>query len=168
MRAFTAVRSLPRVPAIYVLHSKESGGRGRQAYAAYVGLATDLNQRVVQHLWRQDSSATTGTSAVHLNPEYITEVCWWEHPYFAMEGGLEAAEQVAAELLKPVMRSRGKVPAKAKALLADENFMVGLTTLFAGDPAGRIALPSLEDLLDRLEVLEGRVATLERRLDGEA
>jgi hypothetical protein len=78
-------------------------GRGRGAYCAYVGIAGNLKQRIAQHLIRRDSSVTTGASAVSLNPDFINEVKWWEHPEFHQRHVLEAAELVAFEILDPVL-----------------------------------------------------------------
>ena len=61
---------LPNRPALYALMS----GAGARADIAYVGTAGKLRQRITQHLVRRDSSVTTGTSAVQLNPDYVTEV----------------------------------------------------------------------------------------------
>ena len=62
---------MPNVPAVYVMY----GGRDRK-YIAYVGIGDELKCRVHQHLVKRDSSVVTGTSAVGLNPDYITEVRW--------------------------------------------------------------------------------------------
>jgi hypothetical protein len=66
----TTISCLPGVPAVYAMH----GGKGRGLHVAYVGIADSLKARVEQHLVRRDSSVATGTSAVCLNPDYVTEV----------------------------------------------------------------------------------------------
>jgi hypothetical protein len=43
-----------------------------------------------------------------LNPDYVTELRWWEHPDFAERYVLEAAELVAYDMLNPALRSRGQ------------------------------------------------------------
>ena len=75
----------------------------------YVGTAGKLKQRIIQHLIRRDSSVTTGTSAASLNPDYVTNLSWWEHPDFEVTAKLKAAELIAFEVLNPVLRSRGPV-----------------------------------------------------------
>ena len=62
MRVFSQVYDLPNTPAVYAFYSE---GRGPQ-YAAYVGIAGKLKQRIVQHLIRRDSSLATGALAVSL------------------------------------------------------------------------------------------------------
>ena len=78
MIELTTITDLPNVPAVYAMY----GGQGRSRYVAYVGLGSKLRSRVEQHLIRRDSSVTTGVSAVSLNPDFVTEVRWWEYPAF--------------------------------------------------------------------------------------
>ena len=70
MQKLTPISDLPNVPAVYATY----GGQGRGVYVAYVGVAGKLKPRVIQHLIRSGSSVATGTSAVALNPDYVTEV----------------------------------------------------------------------------------------------
>jgi hypothetical protein len=139
------------------------GGQGRGLYVAYVGVAGKLKPRVIQHLVRRDSSVATGTSAVALNPDYVTEVRWWEHPDFAQRHVLEAAELVAFDVFEPALRSRGGIQEQARQLYADGEFSEEMRALFAGDPAGRLVIATLQDALDRITELERRVAALEKR-----
>ncbi len=83
------------------------GGQGRSRYAACVGLGSKLKSRVEQHLIRRDSNVTTGVSAVSLNPDYLTEVRWWERSDFDKQEVLEAAELVAFDVLKPAIMTIG-------------------------------------------------------------
>jgi hypothetical protein len=69
-----AISRLPGVSAMYAMY----GGRGRGLHVAYVGIADDLRGRISQHLIKRDSSVTTGTSAVGLNPDLISEIRWRE------------------------------------------------------------------------------------------
>ncbi len=159
MDVLHSVSDLPQVPSVYAMY----GGEGRGRYVAYVGIAQKLKGRVVQHLVRRDSSVTTGTSAVQLNPDYVTEVEWWEHPDFAQRHVLEASELVAFDVLDPALRSRGAPQEKARERYADEGFRQEMRLLFEGEPAGRLVIPTLEDALERIAELEGRVAELEQR-----
>ena len=86
------------------------GGHDRARYVAYVGIADKLKRRIVQHLVSRDSSIATGTSAVGLNPDYVTEIRWWEHQRFSDRNALIAAELVAFEFFDPALRSRGRIP----------------------------------------------------------
>jgi hypothetical protein len=96
----TSISDLPNVPAIYAMF----GGQDRSRYVAYVGLGSKLRSRVEQHLVRRDSSVTTGVSAVSLNPDFVSEVRWWEHPDFEKQDVLEAAELIAFDVLEPALR----------------------------------------------------------------
>ena len=55
------------------------------------------------------SSVTTGVSAVALNPDLVSEIRWWFEPSFSQREVLEAAEQIAFQVLNPALRSRGGV-----------------------------------------------------------
>lgn len=158
MRQAHSISELPNVPAVYAMY----GGRGGSAYVAYVGLADVLKRRVGQHLVRRDSSVVTGVSAVSLNPDLVTEVRWWEHPDFTGRRVLQAAELVAFDVLEPALRSRGGITAEAKQLYADVKFSARMRTLFEGDAAGRLIIPTLHSALERVAELERRVAALER------
>lgn len=104
MRDFSSISSLPRTPAVYALES----GISRHKYNVYVGIAGSLRDRVRQHLILQDSSITTGQSAATLNIAHISSIRWWEHPNFSDRAHLEAAEQIAFDILNPTLRSRGR------------------------------------------------------------
>ena len=123
-----------------------------------------LRGRVTQHLVKRDSSVPTGTSAASLNPDYVTEIEWWEHPRFGERAVLEAAELVAFDVLDPALRSRGNISAAAKEVYEGEQFREETQELFGGEPAGRLSLPSMELLRERIERLEGMVNELERRV----
>lgn len=156
----TATADLPSVPAVYAMY----GGRGRGLYVAYVGVGDNFRRRIEQHLVRRDSSVTTGTSAAMLNPDYVTEARWWEHPDFAERDKLEAAELVAFNVLQPCLRSRGGTRQTSAQLYATPEFTERMHALLTGEPAGRLVIPTLEDALERIAALEQRIAELEKRL----
>jgi hypothetical protein len=150
------VADLPDRPAVYALY----GGKESAPYVAYVGIAGALRTRVDQHLVRRDSSVTTGVSAVHLNPDYVTEVRWWEHPDFADAAIRTAAELVAFDVLQPALRSRGSIPREARVRYEDREFVSAMADLFAGPPMGRLRILTLQDALERIAELERQVADL--------
>lgn len=160
MTELAAIADLPGRPAVYALY----GGRGRGLHVAYVGSARDLRTRITQHLIRRDSSITTGTTVATLNADLVTQVRWWEHPTFAAESSLLAAELIAFELLEPALRSRGQPQEQARQLAATSAFAAQMRELFAGEPAGRLTLPTLQDALERITTLEERLSALEARL----
>lgn len=155
----TTINKLPQTPAVYALY----GGQDRK-YVAYVGIAGKLRGRINQHLIRRDSSVTTGTSAVSLLPDYITEVHWWEHPDFANHFALEAAELVAFDVLEPSLRSRGAIQEQIKQYFNDATFYQKMKDLFTSEPTGCLIVPSLQSVLNRVEQLEKRIETLEQAL----
>jgi len=161
MRDFTPAYSLPNVPAVYAFYS---GGKGPK-YVAYVGIAGRLKQRIIQHLIRRDSSVTTGTSAVNLNPDQVTSLRWWEHPDFAKTINLKAAEMVAFEVLNPALRSRGATDNAGLQLLANNAFKSSMKTLFKEQPTGTVEFLSLADALDSINRLEMRIVELEKKID---
>ena len=160
MNNINSVADLPNVPAVYAMY----GGRGRGLHVAYVGLGDALKRRVYQHLVYRDSSVATGTSAAALNPDYVTEVRWWEHPNFSERHVLQAAELVAFDILDPALRSRGAIQEKAKELYADEKFYENMMALFQGEPTGRLVIPTLQDALERIAELERRLDDLGKRM----
>jgi ribonuclease HI len=115
---------------------------------------------VKQHLVNRDSSVTNGASAAGLNPDHIRAVEWWTDSGFSDRTTLAAAELVAFEMLQPALRSRGGITASAQALADDAGFRAQITTLL-GTPSGRLDIPQLIDLIDRVAELEARVARLE-------
>ena len=157
MRDFSEIYNLPNVPAVYAFYS---GGRGPQ-HVTYVGTAGKLKPRIMQHLIRRDSSVTTGTSAASLNPDYVTNLSWWEHPDFEQTEKLKAAELVAFEVLNPVLRSRGAVNRSALQLHSDKAFYEKIKDLFESSPTGKIKFPSLTDVIGRINQLEERIKQLE-------
>lgn len=152
-----AIAQLPNVPAVYALY----GGQSRAMHVAYVGLATKLKSRIMQHLVTRDSSVTTGIHAVSLNPDYVTKVEWWEYPDFADSTILAATELVAFDVLTPVLRSRGAPQEQAQKLYQDEEFKSKMQLLLKGDPSGSLLLPPLQE---RVSALEARIIELEQRI----
>jgi hypothetical protein len=86
-----------------------------------------------------------------------------EHPDFADKAARHAAEEIAFEVLKPVLRSRGKTPKAARERLDDPGFRARMQRLFKA-PTGRLTLPRLWDLADRVSDLERQVSELQRQL----
>ncbi|HDN80501.1 MAG TPA: hypothetical protein ENG33_08570 [Chloroflexi bacterium] len=157
------ISELPNVPAIYALY----GGRGRGLYVAYVGAAEALKRRIIQHIVSRDSSVAVGTSAVNLNPDYVTEIRWWEHPEFAERYILEAAELVAFEVLNPALRSRGNISQRAKQLYENEEFRRKMRSVFTGEPTGRLRLLTLQDVIEKIIELEERLNAIEEQLSSQ-
>ena len=143
------ISDLPNNPAVYAMY----GGQRQRLYVAYVGVAGELRNRVLQHLVKRNSSVATGTSAVILNPDYVTELKWWEHPDFTERYIMEAAELVAFEIFDPALRSRGIILEQAKQLSEDRSFQDKMRLLFQGQPTGQLIILTLQDALDRICLL---------------
>ena len=156
MKTFDSISDLPDTPGVYALY----GGSGRSRYVAYVGIAKNLRGRIDQHLVKRDSSVATGTTAACLNPDYVTEVCYWKHKKLVSRVGREAAELVAYDVLQPVLRSRGAVTTRAKELYRDDDFYEEMEALFRGQPRGKLIIPNLHHALARIAALEERLAML--------
>src|SRR5215213_6815982 len=77
VREVRSLRELPSVPAVYAMY-EQAGSR-----PAYVGIANKLKTRVRQHLVLRDSSVTTGSSVVSLNPDQVRVVAWWKDRRFS-------------------------------------------------------------------------------------
>jgi hypothetical protein len=154
------ISDLPNRPALYALY----GGAGTRAYVAYVGIAESLKRRAAQHLLLRDSSVATGTSAVGINPDYVTALKWWEHSRFSERKALQAAEMVAFDVLDPALRSRGGVSKAAQALYDSRDFRKEMETLLKKNPSGHLRIPSLEGVARGLARLEERLEKIEERL----
>jgi hypothetical protein len=153
------ISDLPNVPAIYVLY----GGKGSRKFEAYVGITDKLHRRVHQHLIKRDSSVSTGTSVVSLNPDYVTSLKWWEYPEFAKKECREAAEIIAFKKFNPVLRSRGNHSTQAKELENDATFKKNIEELLEKPPTNQKEFPDFQDLLEKLNNLEREVEDLKRR-----
>ena len=151
-----SIYDLPKTPAVYAMY----GGR-KQKHVAYVGIGSNLHQRLNQHFIRRDSSVSTGTSAAGINPDYVSEVVWWEHESFSEKNVLKAAELVAFEVFEPALRSRGNTPADAIIIFNENEFKENMSELFNGDATGTLILPNLEYLHEKIIELEKRVEFLE-------
>lgn len=162
MKTLPSLSSLPNVPAVYALY----GGKGRDLYIAYIGVADAFKTRIYQHLVRRDSSIATNTSTIGLNVEYVTEVRWWEHPEFSKRHILTAAELVAFDVFDPVLRSRGVIEKSARQLYADDAFNTKMRGFFSNGSTGRVIIPTLNDALAKIDALEKRVTALEAALKG--
>ncbi|MFC1996645.1 hypothetical protein ACFLXI_03430 [Chloroflexota bacterium] len=137
------------------------GGEGVHEYVAYIGIAKNLRQRIRQHLIRRDSSVTTGTTAVSLNPDYITKISWWTHDDFIDRVLLETAELVAFEIFDPALRSRGGISQKAKNLFLDKDAIKHYYDLFSSAPDSFVQIHNLKYMVSKLRELEVRIEKLE-------
>lgn len=154
------ITDLPNRPALYALY----GGTGKRMHVAYVGITDSLKRRAGQHLLSRDSSIATRTSAVGINPDYVTEIRWWEHRRFSKRATREAAELVAFDVLSPVLRSRKPIGKAAQKLYKSRRFRKEMEVLFKGKPSGCVRLPSLEQVARRLATFEDRLERIEKRL----
>jgi hypothetical protein len=100
-----SISDLLNNPAVYAFY----GGRGKSSYVAYVGVTRVLKNRVIEHLVKRDRSVAAGTTTVVLNPDFVTEVKWWEYPEFSDWKYLQAVELVVFDVFEPALRSRGYV-----------------------------------------------------------
>jgi len=151
---------VPQTPAVYAMF----GGDHPRTWVAYVGIAGGLQGRLQQHFVRRDSSVVTGSSAVGVNIDLVSQVDWWEHPTFADGDHRHAAEMIAFEVLDPALRSRGNLRRSARELASDPDFRSQMTRLFSGSPTGSFQPPRLSDIAAELRSLEERVQLLEERL----
>jgi len=159
--AFSFVSDLPTEPALYALH----GGTGRSQQVAYVGISGNLRRRIRQHFIRRDSSVVTGTSAATLNPDLITRIEWWLHDRFEERSFLQATELVASDVMKPTLRSRGKVIPTAKSLAKKKEVIAEVDSMLEEGPTGAVDLPTLRDALSEIESLKNRIAELETEIE---
>jgi hypothetical protein len=156
----SSISKLPNVPAVYVLFGGKKGDR----YPVYVGIADKLKNRIEQHLVRRDSSVATSTSAAGLNPDYVTELQWWEHRKFADRKALEAAELVAFGIFDPTLRSRGNITERARELSKQREFKEEMEKLLNSKATGQLVFQTLQDAFDKINQMEERITELEKQL----
>jgi hypothetical protein len=154
------VADLPDVPAVYALYA----GRGRDVYVAFIGVTQDLKTRIEQHLVSRDSRVAGATSAVSINPEYVTEVRWWTHPMFLEQSSLEAAMLIACDILDPVLRSESGISDQARKLYNEPPFVARIMELIKERAAGHFVVRTLDDAWEQIDAHKHRLAELERRL----
>lgn len=156
----TAWSGVPAVPGVYAMF----GGELPRTWVAYVGIAGNMQSRLIQHFVRRDSSVVTGASAVGLNIDLVSHVDWWEHPDLADSDHRHAAEMVAFEVLDPALRSRGNPRRTAVAIAHEATFRTTMQALFANRPSGRFKPPKLWEAAAQVRSLELRVGELEDRV----
>jgi hypothetical protein len=75
-----------------------------------------------------------------MQPGYVRELRWCEHPRLAAADALRAGGFVALELLHPLLTSRQASSADARTISTDERFR-GRCALFLGEPSGSLIVP---------------------------
>jgi hypothetical protein len=115
----------------------------------------------------RDSSVTTGTLAVTLNPDHVHTCTWWIHPSFVDKSGREAAELIAFDILSPTLRSRARPVAESITLSQDCAFVGEMRTLFNSSPSGSVSFPNIETAMKKIKELESRLAKLESLADSQ-
>jgi hypothetical protein len=156
MRDYSSIAALPKVPAIYCLLGYSAKG----LYNAYVGISSNLQNRISQHLEYRNSSVTTGASAVSVDPRLVGGCRYWVHKSFEDPHVLAGAELIGLEVLNPVLRSRGGTHKNGASLAAREDFRREIELLL-GSPTGEALFPDLTALSRRMKALEEKVALLE-------
>ena len=89
----------------------------------------------------------TNTSAADLNPRARHRVRLVEAQRLRNPISREAAELIAAEVLNPVLRSRGKTRTEALQQSRDDKFCEDMEVLFKGHPTGQLLIPTFEDAI---------------------
>jgi len=149
---------VPKKSGVYAL----CAGIGKNKYIAYVGMAKNLRQRLLQHLVRRSSSIVTGVSAVSLNPDKITEVRWWLLPP-EYSNYLHEAEIVAFDVLNPVLRSRAPVSAPVHFIAKRRDFNLKLKKVLNGKPSGSVTIVSYQELVTVVLELESVVKEIKKK-----
>tara|TARA_B100002003_G_scaffold228304_1_gene236547 strand:- start:289 stop:774 length:486 start_codon:yes stop_codon:yes gene_type:complete len=158
-RDFSSIGKLPTSPAVYALCAEDRAND----FIAYVGISSNLRNRVYQHLVMRDSSAVVESSPVKVNVDSVSSLRWWVHEEFNTRDRLEGAELIAFEILEPTMRSRGRINTSGLKFSKNKKFREMMIKLFESDQAGTLNFPGIRDLTRRIAELEKRVEDLESR-----
>ena len=164
MQEVDQISDLPETGAIYALYGRVGEKRGKK-YIVYIVQSGRLRTRIRQHLVSKDSSVVTQTYAYALLPDQISDINWWEDESFNEEFSRQAAELVAYDALKCILRSRGTVNKKATELYNDKLFYQKMTTFFSLPPTGHLRILNFKDVVLILRSLEARIEKLERKFD---
>jgi len=148
-----SIWELPEVPAVFALYG---GPR-----LVFLGLAHSLLERIIEQF--VVPNLRPASSALFMQPGYLNEIRWWEHPEFADSDVARAAEFVASDVLEPLLSSRRPTTSGARDLYNDPEFRERMRTLFAGEPSGIATIPTLDDVIERLEALEARLRKSDRQ-----
>ena len=159
MRSFKELKHLPQFSGIYAF----KGINDRSGMYSYIGMASQLRDRVSQHLIRRDSSVTTGASTVVLNPDKISECHWWVHDSFNDKIYLEAAELIAFNKFNPTLTSRGTVSNQAKVISSETKFKDEMDLLFDNIPSGYAVFYDLEWAIEKIKELEKEIEILKAK-----
>jgi hypothetical protein len=151
---------VPGVPGLYAMY----GGLRARPHVAYVGISSNLNDRLVQHFDKQDSSVVTGVSAAGINIHAVRFVHWWQDDDFNDSDHLHAAEIIAFEVLNPALRSRSSSRLAARELASEPAFKAKMVALLTGTPSGRYDPPRLDEAVQAIRDLQLRVKMLEAAL----
>ena len=152
-----SLSEVPKQPGIYIL-------RDRNGEVAYVGISKDVRSRIDQHLYRRDSSISTGVSTTMLNPDFVTKVEWWIRDVFSEKDVREAAELIAFGIFEPSLRSRGRTSSAAQEKLRDPGLKVQIEKILESPSDGFHIPKNLDnlckvvvDLMKEVEDLKAKV-----------
>lgn len=134
-----SLSEVPKKSGLYIL-------RDRNNEVAYVGISKNVRSRIDQHLYRRDSSISTGVSTTMLNPDLVTKVEWWIREIFSYKASREAAELIAFEIFEPSLRSRGKPSTAAQKKLNDPGFKAQIEEILENPPDGFHIPKNLDNL----------------------
>jgi hypothetical protein len=160
-RVVSAWRDVPRTPAVYAMY----GGEPPRTWVAYVGMAGDIQGRLIQHFVRRDSSVVTGSSAVGVNID-LSEIRRLvgtrrlrkrRSPPRGRDDRLRGPRSCAAQ-------SRQSPTNRETACRGDGAFRAAMKGLFKNPATGRFTPPLLWGTAVRVGRLEGRVDEMEARL----
>ena len=149
---------IPKEPGLYIL-------RDRNGEVAYVGISKNIRSRIDQHLYRRDSSITTGVSTTMLNPDFVTKVEWWIDEIFAGKDAREASELIAFNVFNPSLRSRGRPSSAAQEKLRDPGFTEQIQEILGRSPDGFHIPKNLDNLCLIIEGLIKRIEELEEEVE---
>lgn len=159
MRDYLSISQLPKKPGLYCLLGYSAKG----LYNAYVGISSNVQSRISQHLEYRNSSVTTGGSAVSIDPHLVDGCRCWCDPEFEEKPFLLAAEIVAVQMLDPVLRSRGAKHVEGARLASTSDFVSRIAEILQ-NPTVEVSFPDFTELARKVEHLTQRIEKLERML----
>ena len=153
-----SLSEIPKKPGLYIL-------RDRNGEVAYVGISKNVRSRIDQHLYRRDSSITTGVSTTMLNPDFVTKIEWWIRDIFSDKASREAAELIAFDIFEPSLRSRGRSSKAAQKKLNDLGFKAQIEEILGSLPDGFHIPKNLDNLCHIVASLMKEVEDLKAKVN---
>ena len=160
-------KETPLKPGIYAFFQNYPGAA---TPCAYVGSSGKIRTRITHHLNLQIGTVSSKGRAVSLNIDQLTDCHYWVHEKFTDKSYLHAAEILFMDYLKPVYRNESNITRNARDILDEDHLdydaeFIQQIEKLSQEPTGRVSLPSMTPMHNRISDIEERLEIMEKRFD---